>query len=39
MGDNHQPLDSRDEWRRALFIVLIIAMIAGAALVSFWLRP
>lgn len=37
MGDNHQRLDG--EWRRALFILLIIAMIAGAALASFWLRP
>lgn len=28
-----------EELKRSLFILIIIAMIAGAALVSFWLRP
>lgn len=39
MGDDDQRVDSDGEWKRALFILLIIAMIAGAALFSFWLRP
>ena len=39
MGDDRKRFDSNGEWKRALFILLIIAMIAGAALVSFWLRP
>jgi len=39
MGDGQKPPESEGEWRRALFILLIIAMIAAAALVSFWLRP
>jgi hypothetical protein len=39
MGDDRKRFDSAAEWKRARFILLIIAMIAGAALVSFWLRP
>jgi hypothetical protein len=39
MGDSEKPPEADGEWKRTLFILLIIAMIAAAALVSFWLRP
>jgi hypothetical protein len=39
MGDDRESFESESEWRRTLFILLIIAMIVGAAPFSFWLRP
>jgi hypothetical protein len=39
MGSGKIPAKSEAEWKRTLFILLIITMICGAALISFWLRP